>query len=40
MAEQVADELVTVLENVLKKRKLSDIPLAVSKTLGANLQAI
>lgn len=40
VAERVADELVAVLEGVLKKRKLSDIPLAVSKTLGANLQAI
>jgi DNA polymerase-1 len=40
VAEEVADELVTVLENVLKKRKLSDLPLAVSRTIGANLQAI
>lgn len=39
-AEDVADDLVKVLENVLKKRKLSDLPLAVSKNLGANLQAI
>jgi DNA polymerase-1 len=40
IAEDVADKLVVVLENVLKKRKLSDLPLAVSRTLGANLQAL
>jgi DNA polymerase I len=40
VAEEVADGLVTVLESVLKKRKLSDLPLVVSRTLGANLQAI
>lgn len=40
VAEEVADGLVTVLESVLKKRKLSDLPLVVSRTLGVNLQAI
>lgn len=40
VAESVADELVKVLENVLEKRGLSKLPLTVSRTLGANLQAI
>lgn len=40
VAEEVADGLVEVLEGVLKKRKLSNLPLVVSRTLGANLQAI
>lgn len=40
IAEDVADKIVLVLEDVLKKRKLSDLPLVVSRTLGANLQAI
>ncbi len=40
VAESVADQLVTVLENVLKKRNLSTLPLVVSRTLGTNLQAI
>lgn len=40
VAEDVADELVAVLENVLKKRKLSDLPLVASKSLGANLKVI
>jgi DNA polymerase I-like protein with 3'-5' exonuclease and polymerase domains/5'-3' exonuclease len=40
IAEDVADKLVVILENVLKKRKLSDLPLVVSRTLGANLQAL
>jgi DNA polymerase I-like protein with 3'-5' exonuclease and polymerase domains/5'-3' exonuclease len=40
VAEEVAEGLVIVLENVLKKRKLSDLPLVVSKNLGANLQAL
>lgn len=40
VAEDVADKLVEVLQNVLKKRKLSDLPLVVSRSLGANLQAI
>ncbi len=40
VAQEVADGMVEALENVLKKRNLSDIPLVVSKTLGANLQAL
>ncbi len=40
IAENVADELVLVLENVLTKRKLSDLPIKASRTLGANLQII
>ncbi len=40
IAEKVADELVLVLENVLKKRKLSDLPIKASRSLGANLQII
>lgn len=40
IAEDVADKLVVVLENVLKRRKLSDLPLLVSRTLGSNLQAL
>ncbi len=40
VAEEVADGLVVALEQVLKKRKLSDLPLIVSRTLGKNLQAI
>jgi DNA polymerase-1 len=40
VAEDAASGLVKVLENVLKKRKLSDLPLVVSKSLGANLQAL
>ena len=40
MAEDVADKLVVVLENVLKKRKLSDLPLVASRTIGINLQAL
>lgn len=40
IAEHVADELVKVLENVLKKRKLSDLPIKASRSLGANLQII
>lgn len=40
IAEDVADELVKVLENVLKKRKLSDLPIKASRSLGANLQII
>lgn len=40
VAKKVADDMVDVLENVLKKRKLSDIPLVVSKSLGENLQAL
>jgi len=40
VAEEVADKLVVVLESVLEKRGLSKLPLTVSRTLGANLQAI
>ncbi len=40
VAESVADQLVVVLESVLKKRNLSTLPLVVSRTLGTNLQAI
>jgi DNA polymerase-1 len=40
VAEKVADELVLVLENVLKKRKLAALPLKASRSLGTNLQAI
>lgn len=40
VAKKVADDMVEVLENVLLKRKLSDIPLVVSKSLGSNLQAL
>jgi DNA polymerase-1 len=40
IAEKVADELVVVLESVLSRRNLSKLPIKVSRTLGANLQAI
>ncbi|MFA6608635.1 MAG: DNA polymerase [Candidatus Paceibacterota bacterium] len=40
IAENVADELEKILENVLSKRKLSELPLQTSRTLGANLQVI
>lgn len=40
IADDVADKLVDVLQNVLKKRKLSNLPLVVSRSLGANLQAL
>lgn len=40
VAKEVADDMVDVLESVLKKRNLSDLPLIVSKSLGANLQAL
>jgi DNA polymerase-1 len=40
IAQGVADELVAILENVLKKRSLSHLPLTVSKSLGENLQVI
>ncbi len=38
--EEVASDLAKILENVLKKRGLSDIPLVVSKSLGKNLEVI
>lgn len=40
IAEDVADELVAVLENVLKKRNLTTLPIRASRALGANLQII
>lgn len=40
IAESVAESLVTVLENVLAKRNLAEIPLKASKSLGTNLQII
>jgi DNA polymerase-1 len=40
IAESVADELTHVLESVLSKRGLSNIPITSSRTLGANLQII
>jgi DNA polymerase-1 len=39
-AETVADDLVAVLEQVLSKRGLSDLPIKASRTLGSNLQII
>jgi DNA polymerase-1 len=40
IAEDVAGKLVDVLVNVLRKRGLATLPLAVSKTLGANLKVL
>lgn len=40
LGEEVANDLVVILEHVLKKRGLSDIPLVVSKALGKNLEVI
>ncbi len=40
MKDEVADKLASILENVLKKRNLTNLPLAVTKSLGANLQVI
>ncbi len=40
VSEMVATELVSVLENVLVKRGLSNLPLKASKSLGTNLQNI
>jgi len=40
LGDDVADDLVVILEAVLKKRDLSDLPLIVSKSLGKNLQAL
>lgn len=40
IAEDVARELVSILENVLTKRNLSDIPLIVSRSIGKNLEVI
>jgi DNA polymerase-1 len=40
ICEDVADDLVKVLESVLSRRNLSDLPLQVSRSIGANLQAL
>ncbi len=40
LAEEVASQLAKILENVLKKRDLTDIPLIVSKSLGQDLEVI
>ena len=40
LSEEIANDLVAILENVLKKRNLSEIPLVVSKSLGKNLEVI
>jgi DNA polymerase-1 len=40
ISEKVADDIAKVLESVLSKRKLSNLPLVTSRTLGANLQAL
>jgi DNA polymerase-1 len=40
IAEETADKLAVILESVLSKRNLSDIPITASRTLGANLQII
>jgi DNA polymerase-1 len=40
LGEEVATDLAGILENVLKKRNLSNIPLVVSKSLGKNLEVI
>lgn len=40
VSESVADEIVKVLESVLSVRKLSNIPVTVSRTIGANLKVI
>ncbi len=40
LGEEVATDLAKILENVLKKRELSGIPLVVSKSLGKNLEVI
>ena len=40
LGEEVASDLAIILENVLRKRNLSDLPLVVSKSLGSNLQVL
>jgi DNA polymerase-1 len=40
ITEDVATDLALILENVLKKRNLTQLPLTVTKSLGANLQVI
>ena len=40
IAEKVSQDLAGILENVLKKRNLSYLPLTVTRSLGANLQVL
>lgn len=40
VSENIANELVDILQSVLKRRNLTALPLVVSKTLGKNLQVI
>ena len=40
IAKEIASKLAKILEDVLKKRKMSDLPLVVSNSLGDNLQII
>lgn len=40
IGEKIADELVVILEKVLSKRNLTNLPIKVSRSLGNNLQAI
>lgn len=40
IAQSVANDLVEILQNVLKVRELSNLPLVVSKSLGKNLEVI
>ena len=40
LGEKVGADLVEILQNVIKKRNLSDIPLIVSKSLGRNLEVL
>lgn len=40
VAEKVGNDLVKVLENVLKKRNFSELPLVVSKSLGESLGSL
>ena len=40
IAEEVSVQLVDILEKVLSKRKLSNLPIKASRTLGENLQII
>ena len=40
IAEKVSQDLAGILEKVLKKRNLSDLPLTVTRSLGANLQVL
>lgn len=40
ISEKTADDIAAILEGVLAKRKLSALPLKVSRSLGPNLQAL